>query len=136
MIRERLTAQLLGGRGARHRATVTERLLAVQAQDLRRGRGSRYGRARRVDQVGFVNSVTADLQGNRALPAVASGRARREGGAMKERDSEESGYPTSVFLSEGLRAPDLGLPRSSASLLGYARAEDAREVPSRRSPSE
>jgi hypothetical protein len=31
------TAQLLGGARARDPATVTERLLAVQAQDLRRG---------------------------------------------------------------------------------------------------
>jgi hypothetical protein len=39
------TAQLLGGAQARDLATVTERLLAVQAQDLRRARGSRRGRA-------------------------------------------------------------------------------------------
>jgi hypothetical protein len=31
------TAQLLGGARARDPATATERLLAVQAQDLRRG---------------------------------------------------------------------------------------------------
>jgi hypothetical protein len=41
---------------------------------------------------------------------------------MKERDSKESGHPTSVFLSEGYVLRMRACPRSSASLLGYARA--------------
>ena len=38
MIRERLTAQLLAGPRARDPVAVTERLLAVQAQDARGAR--------------------------------------------------------------------------------------------------
>jgi hypothetical protein len=74
MIRERRPRSSSAGRGPRDPATVTERLLAVQAQDLRRGAARGAGAHARLTAVDVDRALTDE----RSLAVMWLNRGTRQ----------------------------------------------------------